>query len=57
MQLVFALQLYTFLETTLVTLSLLRLFMAFFGDGEVTGTPAALVATFITFGKFLKFVI
>lgn len=47
----FLIQFYTFLETTLVTLSLLRLFIAFFTDGDITGTPGSLVATFITFGK------
>lgn len=46
-------QFYTFLETTLVTLSLLPYFIAFFTDGEMPGTPGALAATFITFGKFL----
>ncbi|CAN1333139.1 Probable protein S-acyltransferase 14 [Linum perenne] len=47
--------LYTFLETTLVTASLLRLFVAFFGDGEIDGTPASLVATFIAFVLNLSF--
>ncbi|KAB5564405.1 hypothetical protein DKX38_004459 [Salix brachista] len=42
---------YTFLLTTLVTLSLLRLFIAFFTDGVIDGTPGTLVATFVTFGK------
>ncbi|XP_048229756.1 probable protein S-acyltransferase 14 isoform X2 [Ricinus communis] len=48
---------YTFLETTLVTLSLLRLFVAFFtdSDAEVTETPGILVATFITFVLNLSF--
>ncbi|KDP42560.1 hypothetical protein JCGZ_24334 [Jatropha curcas] len=46
---------YTFLETTLVTLSLLRLFIAFFADGEISGTPGSLVATFITFVLNLSF--
>ncbi|GMN32565.1 hypothetical protein TIFTF001_003729 [Ficus carica] len=40
---------YTFLETTAVTLSLLPYFIAFFTDGEITGTPGTLAATFITF--------
>ncbi|KAG8659381.1 hypothetical protein MANES_02G033300v8 [Manihot esculenta] len=46
---------YTFLETTLVTLSLLRLFVAFFTEGEISGTPGTLVATFITFVLNLSF--
>ncbi|KAJ8767621.1 hypothetical protein K2173_018179 [Erythroxylum novogranatense] len=46
---------YTFLETTLVTLSLLPLFIAFFTDGEVSGTPGTLIATFITFVFNLTF--
>ncbi|GKU95458.1 hypothetical protein SLEP1_g8815 [Rubroshorea leprosula] len=40
---------YTFLETTLVSLSLLRIFVAFFADGEISGTPGAIAAIFITF--------
>ncbi|XWS38497.1 hypothetical protein CRYUN_Cryun19dG0136300 [Craigia yunnanensis] len=40
---------YTFLETTLVSLSLLRVFMEFFNDGEIAETPGTLAATFITF--------
>jgi len=44
-------QFYTFLLTTLVTLSLLRLFIAFFTDGVINGTSGTLVATFVTFGK------
>ncbi|KAL4621563.1 hypothetical protein ACB092_06G238100 [Castanea dentata] len=47
--------LYTFLETTLVTLSLLRYFVGFFTDGEIIGTPGALAATFITFILNLSF--
>ena len=44
-------QFYTFLETTLVTLSLLPYFLAFFSDGDITGTPGSLAAIFITFSK------
>jgi palmitoyltransferase len=44
-------QFYTFLVTTLVTLSLLPQFLAFFTVGEKNGTPETLVATFVTFGK------
>ncbi|OMO80873.1 Zinc finger, DHHC-type, palmitoyltransferase [Corchorus olitorius] len=40
---------YTFLGTTLVSISLLRVFMEFFGDGEIEETPGTLAATFITF--------
>ncbi|XP_039067710.1 probable protein S-acyltransferase 14 isoform X2 [Hibiscus syriacus] len=40
---------YTFLETTLVSLLLLRVLMEFFNDGEIDETPGSLVATFITF--------
>ncbi|KAI5594921.1 hypothetical protein BDE02_03G103400 [Populus trichocarpa] len=46
---------YTFLLTTLVTLSLLRLFIAFFTDGVINGTPGTLVATFVTFVLNLSF--
>lgn len=46
---------YTFLETTLVTFSLLRYFIAFFTDGDITGTPSTLAATFITFVLNLSF--
>ncbi|KAJ6326885.1 hypothetical protein OIU78_013887 [Salix suchowensis] len=46
---------YTFLLTTLVTLSLLRLFIAFFTDGVIDGTPGTLVATFVTFVLNLSF--
>lgn len=45
-------QFYTFLETTVVTLSLLPYFIAFFTEGEIPGTPGTLAATFITFSKF-----
>ena len=44
-------QLYTFLETTLVTLSLLPHFIAFFNDEEIPGTPGSLASTFLAFGK------
>lgn len=47
------LQFYTFLETTLVTLSLFKYFMAFFTEEEVIGTLGTVAASFITFGKFL----
>ncbi|GAV82751.1 zf-DHHC domain-containing protein [Cephalotus follicularis] len=40
---------YTFLETTLAALSLLRVFIAFFTDGEVPGSAGTLVAIFLTF--------
>ncbi|KAL2547846.1 uncharacterized protein Fot_09376 [Forsythia ovata] len=42
---------YTFLETTLVTLSLLPHFIAFFSDKEIPGTPGNLATTFLAFGK------
>ncbi|KAF7828373.1 putative protein S-acyltransferase 14 [Senna tora] len=51
------LQFYTFLETTLVTLSLLPYFMAFFSDVEISGTPATLAASFIAFVLNLAFAI
>ena len=44
-------QFYTFLETSLVTLSLLPHFIAFFSDGEIPGTPGTLATTFLAFGK------
>ncbi|KAK4746424.1 hypothetical protein SAY87_012736 [Trapa incisa] len=44
---------YTFLETTLATLSLLPHFIAFFCDGEIPGTPGTLATTFLAFGKLL----
>jgi palmitoyltransferase len=44
---------YTFLETALVTLSLLPHFIAFFSDVEIPGTPGALATTFLTFGKYI----
>ncbi|KAL5541052.1 hypothetical protein UlMin_002417 [Ulmus minor] len=40
---------YTFLETAIVTLSLLPYFIEFFTDGEIPGSPGNLAATFITF--------
>lgn len=40
---------YTFLETTLVSLSLLRMFIAFFSDGDISGTPGQIIAIFISF--------
>jgi len=44
-------QFYTFLETSLVTLSLSPHFIAFFSDGEIPGTPGTLATTFLAFGK------
>ncbi|KAJ0968611.1 hypothetical protein J5N97_025528 [Dioscorea zingiberensis] len=46
---------YTLLETALVTLSLLSQFIAFFGDGEIPGTPGTLATTFLTFVLNLAF--
>ncbi|OEL20425.1 putative protein S-acyltransferase 14 [Dichanthelium oligosanthes] len=46
---------YTFLETSLVTLSLLPHFIAFFSDVEIPGTPGALATTFLTFVLNLAF--
>ncbi|XP_062223361.1 probable protein S-acyltransferase 14 [Phragmites australis] len=46
---------YTFLETALVTLSLLPHFIAFFSDVEIPGTPGALATTFLTFVLNLAF--
>lgn len=43
-------QFFTFLETTLVTLSLLPHFIAFFSEGEIPGTPGTLATTFLAFG-------
>lgn len=40
---------YTFLETMLVTLALLRQFIAFFRDEEIPGTPGDLATTFLAF--------
>ncbi|KAJ6955203.1 hypothetical protein NC652_006600 [Populus alba x Populus x berolinensis] len=46
---------YTFLETSLVTLSLLPHFIAFFSDGEIPGTPGTLATTFLAFVLNLAF--
>ncbi|CAL9088279.1 DHHC palmitoyltransferase [Musa troglodytarum] len=46
---------YTFLETTLVTLSLFPHFIAFFKDVEIPGTPGTLATTFLTFVLNLAF--
>ncbi|MQL99097.1 hypothetical protein Taro_031819 [Colocasia esculenta] len=46
---------YTFLETTLVTLSLLPHFIAFFNDGEILESPGMLATTFLTFVLNLAF--
>lgn len=46
---------YTFLETTLVTISLLPQFIAFFNDGEIPGSPSSLAATFLAFVLNLAF--
>ncbi|KAJ7952444.1 S-acyltransferase [Quillaja saponaria] len=46
---------YAFLETTLVTLSLLSYFIMFFTDGEIPGTPATLATSFVTFVLNLAF--
>ncbi|KAL2234004.1 probable protein S-acyltransferase 14 [Sesamum indicum] len=46
---------YTFLETTLVTLSLLPHFIAFFSDGDIPGTPGSLATTFLAFVLNLAF--
>lgn len=48
----FQMQLYTFLETTLVTLLLMPHFIAFFSDEEIPGTPGTLATTFLAFGTF-----
>ncbi|XP_020239463.1 probable protein S-acyltransferase 14 isoform X2 [Cajanus cajan] len=45
---------YTFLETTLVTITLLPQFKAFFTDGEIPGTPGTLATTFLTFAAVLN---
>ncbi|KAL6004829.1 putative protein S-acyltransferase 14 [Asimina triloba] len=46
---------YTFLETSLVTLSLLPHFIAFFSDTEIPGTPGTLATTFLAFVLNLAF--
>ncbi|KAK9103303.1 hypothetical protein Sjap_020557 [Stephania japonica] len=47
--------LYTFLETALVTLSLLSHFLAFFSDEEIPGTPGVLATSFLAFVLNLAF--
>lgn len=47
----YVIQFYTFLETTLVTLSLLPHFIMFFSDEEIPGSPSSLATTFLAFGK------
>ncbi|KAG2723372.1 hypothetical protein I3760_02G167800 [Carya illinoinensis] len=46
---------YTFLETSLVTLSLLPYLRALFSDGEIPGTPSTLATTFLAFVLNLAF--
>ncbi|RVX01037.1 putative protein S-acyltransferase 14 [Vitis vinifera] len=46
---------YTFLETSLVTLSLLPHFIAFFTEGEIPGSPGTLATTFLAFVLNLAF--
>ncbi|GAB2291214.1 Probable protein S-acyltransferase 14 [Dionaea muscipula] len=46
---------YTLLETVLVSISLLRQFIAFFSDGEIPGTPSTLATTFLAFVLNLAF--
>ncbi|XP_047951406.1 probable protein S-acyltransferase 14 [Salvia hispanica] len=46
---------YTFLETSVVTLSLLPHFIQFFSDGEIPGTPGTLATTFLAFVLNLAF--
>ncbi|KAM0009660.1 putative protein S-acyltransferase [Helianthus debilis subsp. tardiflorus] len=46
---------YTLLETSLVTLSLLPYFIAFFSDGEIAGSPSTLATTFLAFVLNLAF--
>ncbi|KAG6431022.1 hypothetical protein SASPL_109097 [Salvia splendens] len=46
---------YTFLETSVVTLSLLTHFIQFFSDGEIPGTPGTLATTFLAFVLNLAF--
>ncbi|KAF7826005.1 putative protein S-acyltransferase 14 [Senna tora] len=48
-------QFYTFLETSLVTISLLPHFIAFFSDGEIPGSPSTLATTFLAFVLNLAF--
>ncbi|XP_018434482.2 probable protein S-acyltransferase 14 [Raphanus sativus] len=47
--------LYTFLETTLVTLLLMPQFIAFFSEEEIPGTPGTLATTFLAFVLNLAF--
>ncbi|XAR54134.1 Protein S-acyltransferase [Bertholletia excelsa] len=47
--------LYTFLETSLVSLSLLPRFIAFFNDGEMPGTAGLVATTFLAFVLNLAF--
>ncbi|XP_047337781.1 probable protein S-acyltransferase 14 [Impatiens glandulifera] len=47
--------LYTFLETSLVALSLLPQFLAFFDEEEIVGTPTMLATTFLAFVLNLAF--
>ncbi|KAL2477950.1 putative protein S-acyltransferase 14 [Forsythia ovata] len=46
---------YTFLETSLVTLSLLPHFIVFFTDDDIPGTPGTLATTFLAFVLNLAF--
>ncbi|ERN13328.1 hypothetical protein AMTR_s00041p00097340 [Amborella trichopoda] len=46
---------YTFLETTLVSISLLPNFIAFFSDNEIPGTAGTLATTFLAFVLNLAF--
>ncbi|GMP42957.1 hypothetical protein CsSME_00012514 [Camellia sinensis var. sinensis] len=46
---------YTFLETSVVALSLLPHFIAFFSDEELPGTPGMLATTFLAFVLNLAF--
>lgn len=46
---------YTFLETTLVALSLLPHFIMFFSDEEIPGSPSSLATTFLAFVLNLAF--
>lgn len=51
-------QFYTFLETAVVAISLLPVFLVFFsdGDGDITVSPGSLAATFVAFGKFKRYI-
>ncbi|XP_070673040.1 probable protein S-acyltransferase 14 isoform X2 [Malus domestica] len=46
---------YTFLETSVVTLSLLPHLISFFNEGEIPGTPSTLATTFLAFVLNLAF--